>query len=130
MSQLVEVDYQDNELFEVDEDRSTPAPLQVKPESPIIRSGRENAIIVIDDDSDVEFLEERIRPTRPKKEPSDGIVDMTMVSRISHVTVVYTDFAKRTTIDYSVSLLSTEVFHINGKQNLVSILPFPLRQLG
>jgi hypothetical protein len=108
---LAEIDYQGNELVDIDEDRSTPAPpSQVKPESPVIRNRWENAIIIIDEDSDVEFLEERIRPTSPKTEPSDGIVDMTMVSIISHVTVVYTDFAKRTTVDYPVPLLPTEVF--------------------
>ncbi|KAE9371341.1 hypothetical protein N431DRAFT_491713 [Stipitochalara longipes BDJ] len=85
--------YQDDDHVEVIEDRSTPAPRaqrintphphtqRVKSESPIIQSRWDNAIVIEDDskfedDSDVEFLEERIRP---KTEPSDGIVDMIMV---------------------------------------------------
>ena len=77
---------QDNIEVEVDEGGTTPAPTprHVKAESPIIRSSWENPFVIDDettfeDDSDVEFLEARVVP---KKEPSDGIVDMTMVSRM------------------------------------------------
>jgi hypothetical protein len=78
---------QENEYIEVDEDRSTPAPPseRIKSEPPMFQSNQDNPIVInedplFEDDSDVEFIEERVWT---KKEPLDGIiVDMTMVRPI------------------------------------------------
>ena len=78
---------QDNDYIEVDEDRSTPAPLskRIKSEPLMFQSNQDNPIVInedppFEDDSDVEFIEERVWT---KKEPLDDIiVDMTMVRPI------------------------------------------------
>ncbi|KAH8792783.1 hypothetical protein F5882DRAFT_487080 [Hyaloscypha sp. PMI_1271] len=85
IQEIIEVkdEVQDNDHIEVDEDRSTPAPLskRVKSEPPIFQSSQDNPVVInedpsFEDDSDVEFIEERVRT---KREPFDNIIiDMTM----------------------------------------------------
>jgi hypothetical protein len=80
---------QENEYIEVDEDRSTPAPPseRIKSEPPMFQSSQDNPIVInegpsFEDNSDVEFIEARVRT---KKEPFDNIiVDMTMVRPNPH----------------------------------------------
>jgi hypothetical protein len=80
---------QDNDHIEVDEDRSTPAPpsKRIKSEPPMFQSNQDNPIVInedpsFEDDSDVEFIEERVRT---KKEPLNNlIIDMTMVRPNPH----------------------------------------------
>jgi hypothetical protein len=120
----------------VDEDRSTQTlpPKRIKSEPPMFQSTQDNPIIIndaslIEDDSDVEFIEERVLA---KKEPMDSIlVDMTMVNTASFPAQLSLTPNTRRSINHRMSLFAAELQYFNVDENYISfiILLIRFRQL-